>query len=238
MNQLCVISKKIYEINSNMLVINVQRIMNLESVNIGMLTLQTNQNKLPEFLPNLLNIDVSYAIICLEKEPIIYLNYFDHSNAIRCSESIIRKFKIVKINDSQIKLINQNDDIDQIADYYNSIIYDEETEELKCFFEIDELTFSTIPDLNLKSLFENNLMYFTFDQSDILINFYQFNVENIKSSHPVFYNMLLKIMTNNETYYYSEIQNYNICCGGGEYSFIQAKDYESAKAYDFWLERY
>lgn len=201
---------------------------------------------MPEFVPNLLNIDTSYAIICLESEPVIYLSYFNHSNAVRCSESIVRKFKITKPNDHQIYLITQNDynDNDKIMDFYNSILYDEETEELRKCFENNDLIYPDCLNSNFKMLFENNLMNYTFFQSEtnnnesnILIDFYQFSVENVKSTHPIFSNMCLQLTIDSKIYYYSEIQNYNICCGGGEYSFIQFENYESARAYDFWKER-
>lgn len=254
-------TENFYLINLNPItfIMNINRIMKLNTLFVG-----KNKYVYDEIcqnhLSNIINIDTSHAILQQSTDSIwfIYLRYYNYDCACKCGESIIRKFEInihdlpdtnPDLNSSCIILnmepdkYNDEEYCDKILDEYNDIMYDSITEEIKNFAKINICENQTqyIPS-SLELFFKSNLVWFDISKNTcVKLKFYPTTYMSSDSSHPSFMNTCMIIRQDDcfdkQELYYSEVQNYSICCGGGEYTFVQLPDYASMMKYDFWKER-
>lgn len=252
--------EKCYLINTNPMtfVAHLNRIMKLNSVFVG--KKQYTNNNTEHILSNIINVDNTRAVVIQsENNWYIYLRYFNYDTHQRCGEQIVRKFLIDVQEDEYIltmctednSLLRDasddfiDDELEQINDKYEDFIYDNITEGIKDFKQFDLLNDThklAVPPKIRKLLFEHNLFWFDMtDYITIKLTLYPVLLFNVDTSHPVHMSTCMTIEDKDEygdthPLYYSEIQNYASCCGGGEYSFIQCCDYESMIKYDFWKE--
>ncbi len=187
-----------------------------------------------EFPQNIINIDVSYGILH-KLNNVYYLilgNSFDNNKAVRCQDPVYREYH-VSLEMTDIFLILQKNNM--FEDFYNEIMYDE-NEETK---EYDEVCNVTFDDPILDLMLGDNLIYYNYENKDkVKLSFLKYELIKLKSkTHDVHSNTHLILNYNNNVYYYAEFQNYNICCGGGDFSYFQVASYDEMIEFDFWADR-